>query len=59
MEGDKEAYLEEVSKALRRQRKTLSDLDVEKQHLEQTLKVSRYFYQSKYLKTSCTNWMLI
>jgi hypothetical protein len=41
MEGDKEAYLEEVSKALRRQRKTISDLDDEKRQLERSIKVSR------------------
>lgn len=41
MEGDKEAYLEEVSKALRRQRKTISDLDDEKKQLERSISVSR------------------
>ena len=41
MEGDKEAYLEEASKALRRQRKTISDLESEKQQLARSINVSR------------------
>ncbi len=42
MEGDKEAYLEEASKALRRQRKTISDLESEKQQLARSINVSRF-----------------
>ena len=41
MEGDKEAYLEEASKALRRQRKTIQDLDAEKHQLSRSINVSR------------------
>jgi len=41
MEGDKEAYLDEATKALRRQRKILEDLDKEKMELERSLKNAR------------------
>ena len=41
MEGDKEAYLEEATKALRRQRKTIEDLEKEKKELSRSLKMSR------------------
>ena len=45
MEGDKEAYLEEASKALRRQRKTIQDLEGEKHQLSRSINVSRYHLQ--------------
>ena len=41
MEGDKEAYLEEASKALRRQRKTITDSEAEKHQLSRSINVSR------------------
>ena len=41
MEGDKEAYLEEASKALRRQRKINEDLEKEKVDLLRLLKTSK------------------
>jgi hypothetical protein len=41
MEGDKEAYLEEATKALKRQRKTIEDLDKEKRDLNRSLKNTR------------------
>lgn len=40
MEGDKEAYLDEATKALRRQRKIIDDLDREKADLERELKTA-------------------
>jgi hypothetical protein len=41
MEGDKEAYLDEATKALRRQRKSLEDLEKEKGELERSIKNAR------------------
>ena len=41
LEGDKEAYLEEATKALRRQRKAIFDLENQKLQLVRTLTVSR------------------
>ena len=41
MEGDKEAYLEEANKALKRQRQALEDLETEKRDIKQALKTSR------------------
>ena len=41
MEGDKEAYLEEATKALRRQRKTIEDFEKEKRELERELRMSK------------------
>ena len=41
MEGDKEAYLEEATKALKRQRKTIEDLEKEKNDLSRSLKSAR------------------
>ena len=41
MEGDKEAYLEEATKALKRQRKTIEDLEKEKKDLSRSLKSAR------------------
>ena len=41
MEGDKEAYLEEASKALKRQRKNLEELLNEKNDLIRKLRVTR------------------
>ena len=41
MEGDKEAYLEEVSKALKRQRKNIEELSTEKTELGRKLRVTK------------------
>ena len=41
MEGDKEAYLEEASKALKRQRKTLDELQAEKTDVQRRLRVTK------------------
>ena len=41
MEGDKEAYLEEATKALKRQRKTIDDLEKEKGDLLRSLKSAK------------------
>ena len=41
MEGDKEAYLDEATKALRRQRKIIEDLDREKSDLERALSTAK------------------
>ena len=41
MEGDKEAYSDEAQKILRRQRKTLSDLDRERKEVTRMLRISR------------------
>ena len=41
MEGDKEAYLDEATKALRRQRKIIEDLDREKSDLERSLRTAK------------------
>ena len=41
MEGDKEAYLEEATKALRRQRKVIFDLENHKLQLVRSLGVCR------------------
>ena len=41
MEGDKEAYLEEATKALKRQRKTIEDLEKEKKDLSRSLKSAK------------------
>lgn len=47
MEGDKEAYLEEATKALRRQRKTLEDLEAEREELRQCHKTAASKRNSK------------
>lgn len=41
MEGDKEAYLEEASKALKRQRANIHELELERRQLNRSLRVSR------------------
>ena len=41
MEGDKEAYLEEASKALKRQRKNIEELAGEKTYLIRQLRVTK------------------
>ena len=41
MEGDKEAYLEEASKALKRQRKILDELLAEKNAIQRQLRVTK------------------
>ena len=41
MEGDKEAYLEEASKALKRQRKILDELLAEKNGIQRQLRVTK------------------
>ncbi len=41
MEGDKEAYLEEASKALKRQRKVIEELQGEKTELARKLRVTK------------------
>ena len=41
LEGDKEAYLEEATKALRRQRKVIFDLENQKLQLARSLGVCR------------------
>ena len=41
MEGDKEAYLEEASKALKRQRKILDELQAEKYGINRQLRVTK------------------
>ena len=41
LEGDKEAYLEEATKALRRQRKVIFDLENQKLQLVRSLGVCR------------------
>ena len=41
MEGDKEAYVEEATKALRRQRKLIDDLDREKAEVVRSMKMSQ------------------
>ncbi|XP_023338844.1 coiled-coil domain-containing protein 63 [Eurytemora carolleeae] len=41
MEGDKEAYKDEAQKILRRQRKTLNDLEKEKQEVSRLLRMSK------------------
>ena len=38
MEGDKEAYVEETGKALKRQRKNINELNVEKSELTRKLR---------------------
>ena len=47
MDGDKEAYLEEATKALRRQRKLIEDLDKERVGLQQSMKTSKSKRNSK------------
>ncbi|XP_059086891.1 coiled-coil domain-containing protein 63-like [Tigriopus californicus] len=47
MEGDKEAYLEEATKALRRQRKTMEDLEAERDELRQCHKTAASKRNSK------------
>ena len=41
MEGDKEAYVEETGKALKRQRKNINELNVEKSELTRKLRVTK------------------
>jgi hypothetical protein len=41
MEGDKEAYLEEASKTLKRQRTNIDELDLEVTQLSRSLRVTR------------------
>jgi len=41
MEGDKEAYLEEANKALKRQRQNIGELEAEKQHLLRNIKITK------------------
>lgn len=41
MEGDKEAYVEETGKALKRQRKNINELNVEKAELTRKLRVTK------------------
>lgn len=47
MDGDKEAYLEEATKALRRQRKLIEDLEKERIGLQQSMKTSKSKRNSK------------
>ncbi len=41
MDGDKEAYLEEASKTLKRQRENITDLEHERRDLTRTLRVTK------------------
>ena len=41
MEGDKEAYMEEATKALRRQRKLIDDLERDKNEVNRSIKMSK------------------
>ena len=47
MEGDKEAYSDEANKILRRQRKTLADMERERKEVTRMLKISRSVRNNK------------
>jgi len=51
MEGDKEAYVDEATKALRRQRKILDDLDKERLELDRSLKTARSGRRARLFRT--------